>query len=342
MSRSKGIGVDPLEIIDKYSADALRFTLAYLESQSQSYRLREQKFEIGRNFANKIWNAARLVQPYLGEAKAAKPEKLEPVDNWILTKYNQLVKLVEDNLEKFNFAYVAAELYSFFWHDLCDWYLEFIKPRLKVNDPKTIYTLKEIFSGFLRLLHPLMPFITEELWQTLKFSNQSIMLESAPKPVSIEETDFAKIERMKDLIVAVRNIRTEMNVAITKKVSVLINNADHSLTDFLSAHQSIIFDLAKVGEIKTTNKRPPHSSAAVLQGLEIYVPLEGIIDFEKERKRIAQEITNLTQELSRINNRLAETKFIENAKPEIIEREKERKTNFSEKVERLQKLYEEM
>jgi valyl-tRNA synthetase len=342
MSRSKGIGVDPLVIIDKYSADALRFTLAYLESQSQSYRLREQKFEIGRNFANKIWNAARLVQPYLGKTKMVSPEELDPIDYWILAKYNRLLNLVGDNLEKFNFSYVASEIYSFFWHDLCDWYLEFIKPRLKAHDPKTIYTLKEIFSGFLRLLHPFMPFITEELWQTMKFSPKSIMLESAPKPVSIEETDFGRIELMKNLIVAVRNIRTEMNVVITRKVSVLINSEDKPLTDFLMAHQSIIFDLAKVGEIKTGAKRPPHSSAAVLPGLEVYVPLAGIIDFEKERKRIGQEIENLSQELSRINHRLADTKFIENAKPEIIEREKERKADFSEKVKRLKKLYEEI
>jgi valyl-tRNA synthetase len=343
MSRSKGIGVDPLEIIDKYSADALRFTLAYLESQSQSYRLREQKFEIGRNFANKIWNAARLVQPYLKEIPNPKSEirnDLELIDRWILSKYNRIINLAEDSLEKFNFSFVSAELYSFFWHDLCDWYLEFIKPRLKANDPKIIYTLEEIFSGFLKLLHPFMPFITEELWQTLRFSSKSIMLESAPKPVVIDETNLDKVERLKDLIVAVRNIRTEMNVSITRKVPVLINSENKSLIDFLTANQNIIFELAKVTEINSATKRPPHSSASVLQGLEVFVPLAGIIDLEKERKRIAQEIENLTQELIRINDRLADTKFLQNAKPEIIEREKERKANFSEKVQRLKKLYE--
>jgi valyl-tRNA synthetase len=342
MSRSKGIGVDPLEIIDKYSADALRFTLAYLESQSQSYRLREQKFEIGRNFANKIWNAARLVQPYLSESKEIKSEKLELIDRWILSKYNRIVNFAGDSLEKFNFSYASAELYSFFWHDLCDWYLEFIKPRLKAKDPKVRFALREIFSGTLRLLHPFMPFITEELWQKFEFSQKSIMSESAPKPVKIDETDLAKVETMKEMIVAIRNIRTEMNVDITKKVSVLINSGDKLLVDFLIANKSIISELAKVSAMNSANKRPSHSSVSVLRGLEVYVPLEGIIDIEKERKRIAKEIENLTDELTRINERLEDTKFLQNAKPEVIEREKERKANFNEKIQRLKKLYEEM
>jgi valyl-tRNA synthetase len=342
MSRSKGIGVDPLEIIDKYSADALRFTLAYLESQSQSYRLREQKFEMGRNFANKIWNAARLVQPYLNEIKTVKVEKLEPIDNWILSKYNQLVNLVGDTFEKFNFSYIAAQLYSFFWHDLCDWYLEFIKPRLKVKDPKTIYTLKEIFSGFLRLLHPIMPFITEELWQTFKFSSKSIMLESAPKPAPIDQANIDKVDRLKDLIIAVRNIRTEMNVEIKKKVEVLINTEDQELKDYLITNKNIVLELAKVSTIDKADKRPAHSSVSVLPGLEVYVPLEGIIDIEKESKRIAREIEKISQELTRIKERLADIKFLNNAKPEVIEREKERAATFSEKLNRLKSLYEQI
>ncbi len=342
MSRSKGIGVDPLEIIDKYSADALRFTLAYLESQSQSYRLREQKFEMGRNFANKIWNATRLVQPYLNETKEVKLKKLELVDRWILTKYNQLVNLVNDNLVKFNFSYVSSELYGFFWHDLCDWYLEFIKPRLKAKNPQTIYVLTEIFSGFLRLLHPFMPFITEELWQTFKFSSNSIMLESAPKAVSIDPTDSAKVERLKDLIVAIRNIRTEMNVEASKKVTALINCLDDSLKDYLLYNQRIIADLAKTAEIKATSKRPPHSSISVMQGLEVYIPLAGIIDIEKEKQRIIKETENLTQELNKINRRLQDTNFLNNAKPEVIEREKERQIAFQGKLARLNKLSEEI
>jgi valyl-tRNA synthetase len=187
-----------------------------------------------------------------------------------------------------------------------------------------------------------MPFITEELWQKFEFSQKSIMSESAPKPVKIDETDLAKVETMKEMIVAIRNIRTEMNVDITKKVSVLINSGDKLLVDFLIANKSIISELAKVSAMNSANKRPSHSSVSVLRGLEVYVPLEGIIDIEKERKRIAKEIENLTDELTRINERLEDTKFLQNAKPEVIEREKERKANFNEKIQRLKKLYEEM
>lgn len=344
MSRSKGIGVDPLEIIDRYSADALRFTLAYLESQSQSYRLREQKFEIGRNFANKIWNAARLVQPYLSEGESSELpiNDLTVIDRWILAKYNQLVNLVNEHLAKFNFSYVASEIYRFFWHDFCDWYLEFSKPRLRVKDIKTVWTLKELFAGFLRLLHPLMPFITEELWQTFKFSTNSIMLQPAPQTIPVDETDLTKVERLKDLIVAVRNIRTAMNVKLTQKVLVLINCKNNALVDFLKANQNLIFDLAKVSDLSFANQRPPHSSSAVLAELEVYVPLEGIIDIKKEKQRLAREIENLTQELARVNNRLMDTKFLQNAKLEIIEREKERKNNFAQRLERIKKLYDEI
>ncbi|MDH5186828.1 MAG: valine--tRNA ligase [candidate division WOR-3 bacterium] len=345
MSRSKGIGVDPLEIIDKYSADALRFTLAYLESQSQSYRLREQKFEMGRNFTNKIWNAARLVQPYLTEMpedQSQSQKDLEPIDRWILAKYNRIVNSVEDGLEKFNFSYVSAELYNFFWHDLCDWYLEFVKPRLKAKDSKATYTLKEIFSGILRLLHPFTPFITEELWQKFQFSSRSIMLEPAPNEIKIDESDLEKVEILKDLIVSVRNIRTEMNVEAAKKVSVLINSENKKIGDFLIRNEGIISDLAKVATISYANKRPHHSSIAVLPGLEIYVPLEGIIDLEKERKRIAKEIENQTKELTRTRKRLVDERFLKNAKPEVIEREKERKNKFTDRIEKLKKLYKEI
>ncbi|MEO0093521.1 MAG: valine--tRNA ligase [candidate division WOR-3 bacterium] len=343
MSRSKGIGVDPLEIIEKYSADALRYTLTYLESQSQSYRLREQKFEIGRNFANKIWNAARLVLPYLknsGKSQSeTQPSVLDPIDYWILVKYNQLIDLIQENLAKFNFSYVASSLYRFFWHDFCDWYLEFIKPRMKAKDPKAIFTLKEIFSGFLRLLHPIMPFITEELWQTFQFSRSSIMLESLPKPILTDERDFTKVERLKDIIVAVRNIRTEMRVEITQKVPLLINCPDKILQEFIFTQKNLIFELAKVSSLNLAPHPPEHSSVSILNGLEVYVPLVGIIDIEKERRRIGQEIEEIKQELTRINDRLADKNFLQNAKPAIVEKEKERKNSFTERLNRLKELY---
>ncbi|MEO0115686.1 MAG: valine--tRNA ligase [candidate division WOR-3 bacterium] len=343
MSRSKGIGVDPLEIIEKYSADALRYTLTYLESQSQSYRLREQKFEIGRNFANKIWNAARLVLPYLKNSGKSQSETqssvLDPIDYWILVKYNQLIDLIQENLAKFNFSYVASSLYRFFWHDFCDWYLEFIKPRMKAKDPKAIFTLKEIFSGFLRLLHPIMPFITEELWQTFQFSQSSIMLESLPKPILTDERDFTKVERLKDIIVAVRNIRTEMRVEITQKVPLLINCPDKILQEFIFTQKNLIFELAKVSSLNLAPHPPEHSSVSILNGLEVYVPLVGIIDIEKERRRIGQEIEEIKQELTRINDRLADKNFLQNAKPAIVEKEKERKNSFTERLNRLKELY---
>ncbi|MCX8015352.1 MAG: class I tRNA ligase family protein, partial [candidate division WOR-3 bacterium] len=337
MSRSKGIGVDPVALIEKYGACALRFTLAYLETESQSYRFWEKKVELGRNFANKIWNAARLIaglnpQPTEIDKSIAVSQSLLTIDNWIAAKYNETVETVTNALERFAFSVAAQALYTFFWHEFCDWYLEICKIRQRSKDLSFIPYLNEIFKGTLQLLHPFMPFLTEELWHRFKYAPESIMQSQWPKPIAISQQPFANghFEAMRELIIGIRNVRAEMRIDINKKVPCLIKTSNSETLKFLLAPeiQNLIFELAKVAEINITDTRPAQSSVIVIKDLEAYVPLTGLIDFDKEYKRIVSEIEDINQELTRINQLLADDNFLSKAKPQVIERERERRIHL--------------
>lgn len=341
MSRSKGIGVDPLILIDKYGACALRFTLAYLETESQTYRFWEKKVEIGRNFANKIWNAGRLIASLKFQSQTATSPTTSVVDHWILTKFYETVDIVTNALDRYAFSIAAQSLYAFFWHDFCDWYLEMCKIRQKNNDNSFVATLEKVFQGCLVMLHPFMPFLTEELWHRFQYQPTSIMLANWPKSEKVLEDTKANstlVEMMRELIVGIRNIRAEMRIDISKKLTCEINTTDKSYQDFLSqpSIQKLIFDLAKVSKLGFTDKRPFHSSIWVAKNIEAYIPLEGLIDFEKEKARISKEINSLQNEIDKIINLLRDDNFLNKAKPMVIEREKERLQTMQEKLNKLQ------
>jgi valyl-tRNA synthetase len=393
MSRSKGIGLDPAELFDKYGTDAVRFTLTYLESQSQSYRLSEKRFEFGRNFTNKIWNAARLLYPHIGpqssvfsssansadsgirnqtnlqsaicnlqsaipvslpSSPAPSLPALAPVDKWILSRYNRVVKIVTEALSGYAYSTAAGTLYEFFWHEFCDWYLEFAKTRMKADDPACRWTLYQVLSGSLRLMHPMMPFITEELWQRFGFARgqppnfpagnwgvvPSIMSSTWPEPIPNDEAQAEEVELMRELIVGIRNIRSEMNVAAGAKVACLLNPTDPELGKFMLAQRELIAEQAKVSELKLAPAKPPHSSLVVLKGLEAYIPLEGLIDFDKEQARLQKDLANAQDEIARIDQRLQDANFVNRAKPEIVERERERRAALEERETRLRKTLE--
>lgn len=340
MSRSKGIGVDPVLLFDKFGTDAVRFTLAYLESQSQSFRLWEERFTLGRNFTNKIWNAARLVAPYIKGFKSSKEiPHLTPIDRWILVRYNQIVKSTTQSLDRFNFSQTAQGLYQFFWHILCDWYLEFAKPRLYKGEEPALWVLYNVFKGILKLLHPFMPFITEELWHRLDFSSESILLSSWPSVIEIEDEDIEKVEMLKEVITSIRNIRSDMGIRPNTLVPCNILTQNYDLATFLLEYGEFIKTLAKVDDIKVVDKKPPHSSTVVLKELEIYLPLEGIIDIEKERRRFEKELSSLKEELKKIEGELQDSDFLSKAKPQVIEKKRERRIFFKEKMEKLERLY---
>jgi len=351
MSRSKGIGVDPVVLIDKYGACALRFTLAYLESGSQSYKFWEQKVELGRNFANKIWNAGRLIATIIKTTEHTENTErrfsvnsvssvvTNSVDCWILNKYNETIETVTKAIDRYAFSVAAQSLYSFFWHDFCDWYLEMCKIRQKHNDETFKPILNTIFKGCLQILHPFMPFLTEELWSRFNYSSKSILLSEWPKPIAIscQPLAISNVEAMRELITSIRNIRAEMHIDINKKVECLINSTNKEMKDFLleQENQNYIFDLAKTSSIKESDKRPAQSSIIVIKGLEAYIPLTGLIDFDKERTRISAEIQDIGKELAKINSLLSDNNFLNKAKTNIIEREKERKAKYEDKINRL-------
>ncbi len=339
MSRSKGIGVDPLEIFDLYGTDAARFTICYLESQSQSYRLWNERFDLGRNFCNKVWNACRLVADEVGKPQAQAQAQAQAPDNWIRGRFNAALARVDEGLERYTFSQVASALYDFFWHDLCDWYLEFSKSRLKSGDPAVRQTLHDVFSGSLQLLHPIMPFITEELWHRLGFGGEqeSILQSKWPEALALDERETARVETMRELIVAVRNIRAEMEVPAKTPVRCIVNSADAGLVDFLRRSEGLVGELAKVSALEFGATRPDRSSIAVLFGCEVYVPLAGVVDVEKELDRMKKEIANLEKLVAGIDAKFGNPNFAARAKPEVVEGERERRTEFQSKLERLRK-----
>ncbi|MBN2464554.1 valine--tRNA ligase, partial [candidate division WOR-3 bacterium] len=336
MSRSKGIGVDPLEIFDKYGTDAARFTICYLESQSQSYRLWNERFELGRNFCNKVWNACRLVAPSVTGAGRTAAE-LQAVDNWIRQRFNSVLERVNAGLERYTFSAVAAALYDFFWHDLCDWYLEFAKGRMKAGDPAVKATLHDVFRGTLQLLHPIMPFISEELWHRLGFSTGSILQSTWPDKLNLDGAATARVETMRELIVAVRNIRAEMEVPVKAAVDCIVKTEDGQLAEFLRQNELLVTELAKVSGLRFETARPSRSSIAVLSGCEVYVPLGDVVDVEKELVRMRKEIAGLEQLIAGIDTKFANPHFAARAKPEVVEAERNRRAEFASKLERLRK-----
>jgi len=358
MSRSKGIGIDPVDMFQKYGTDAVRFTLAYLESQSQSYRLSEKRFEFGRNFTNKVWNACRLVAPAItgSDQVPVTSDQLQAADNWIVSRFNAAIKNTTEGLERCAYSQVAAALYDFFWHDLCDWYLEFAKLRLKADDAACRWTLYHVLRGTLQLLHPFMPFITEELWQRMEFgkdesgkaeggsstssfiphpSSLSIMLSRWPEPIAVDDSGIAQVETMRELIVAVRNIRAEMEVPAKTEVRCIVNSADAGLIDSLKQSEGLIRELAMVSALEFGTTRPEKSSIAVLAGCEVYVPLAGVVDVEKELDRMRKEIANLEKLVAGIDAKFANPEFAARAKPDVVEAERGRRADFADKLTRL-------
>ncbi len=345
MSRSKGIGVDPLVIFDRYGTDAARFTICYLESQSQSYRLWDERFELGRNFCNKIWNACRLAAAHLAQPATdlSQPtELLQPVDHWIRTRFNETLQRVDTALERYTFSVAAQAIYDFFWHDLCDWYLEFAKVRLKADDPAVRATLAEVLSGTLRMMHPLMPFITEELWHRLGFAQDagaagSILRAAWPQPLVADAGVTGLVARMREIIVAVRNIRAEVNVPAKTRVGIIIQGAEPGFVDFLSRHQALISEGAGVASLEFSDRRPAHSALAVVAGCEVLVPLEGIVDFARETARIQKEIAELGRLIAAIDAKFANPNFAERARAEVVEAERQRRADLAAKLARLER-----
>ncbi|MDP3012741.1 MAG: valine--tRNA ligase, partial [Candidatus Subteraquimicrobiales bacterium] len=288
MSKSLGTGIDPLDLIDKYGTDATRFGLL-IQAQSQDMRFSEEKLEMSRNFANKIWNASRFVLMNLKDYLPPDMPEYTLADLWIISRCNQIIREVNKAFERYDVSKVCQLLYGFFWSEFCDWYIELSKPRLysetdTVNHRTAQATLIHVLSRILRLLHPVMPFITEEIWQKLPGTKKSIVISSWP------EVDASLINReaekamslLQDVTVAVRSMRAELKVSSEKKVNVMIRTQDKEKEKILLKDTVYIKDLAGILNLEVATERPRYSAMAVEQGVEVFLPLEGLVDIKEE------------------------------------------------------------
>ena len=337
MSKSLGNGIDPLIVIDKYGADALRLTLATGNSPGNDMRYSEKKVEASRNFANKIWNAARFILMNLDENEPAPhiPDELALEDKWVLSLFNKLTKEVTDNLEKFELGIAVSKLYDFIWDIFCDWYIELAKIRLQQGGEKAAQVkavLVYVMSETLKLLHPFMPFITEEIWQTLPHEGETIM--KAPWPVYSEklifDEDEAKMEIIMEAIRAIRNRRGEMNVPPSRKAHVYI--ATDKTEEFETA-TVFMQRLASASDVTVGESFDiPNAVSIVTAHAKIYIPMGDLVDFEAERKRLTKERENAEKKLAQINNKLSNPGFLSKAPQQVVDGQKAEAEKLSEKI----------
>ena len=331
MSKSLGNGIDPLEVIEKYGADALRFTLVTGNSPGNDTRFYYERVESNRNFCNKIWNASRFVMMNLTVEDFSLPENLALEDKWILSLYNQLVKEVTDNIEKYELGVAADKLYSFIWDNYCDWYIELCKTRLGADADKEVNecaqrVLGHVLVGILKLLHPFMPFITETIWQALPHEGISIMVSEWEKydeklvfPNAVEE-----MEQIMDVIRVVRNRRSEMNVPPSKRASLTIVTEKPQL--FAQA-EPFLKKLAWASDVTVTDKMPENADSMVSCATDIahvFMPLSDLVDAEKEKARISGEIEKAKKFVASLEAKLSNESFVQKAPAAIVEAEKQK------------------
>ena len=349
MSKSKGNVIDPLTVMDEYGTDAFRFTLTALSVQGRDIRLSEERIKGYRNFANKIWNAARFVLMHLSsydpELVSSEKSSAALADRWIISRLQRIIKTVEETIRDYRFNELAHELYQFVWHEVCDWYLELIKPTVTQSETDeekalTQHTMLEVLSTSLQLLHPVMPFLTEEIWQKLPGTQESIMISSYPQ-YRTDKVDVDAEEKMTiiiDVVNTIRTIRWEMNISPSQKVDVILVSKNAERREVLSQHMSYIQNLAKARQVKVSEQvqKPESAATDVAHEVEIFLPLKGIIDFAEEERRLNKELTKIEKEHATVTRKLSNKSFLEKAPPDIIAKEKSKAQDLGEKQEKLQ------
>ena len=348
MSKSLGNGIDPLEVIDKYGADALRYTLITGNAPGNDMRFYWERVEASRNFANKVWNASRFIMMNDPDNKIkatdAQPENLTAADKWILSKMNNLVKEVTDNMEKYDLGIAVAKLNDFIWEEFCDWYIEMVKPRLYNDEDTTktaaIWTLKKVLIDGLKLLHPYMPFITEEIFCNIQDEEESIMISNWP--VYSEEMHFADdevaIETIKTAVRNIRNVRADMNVAPSRKAKVFVVSENASIRDIFENGKVFFGTLGYASEVAVQADKagiPDDAVSTVIPEAVIYIPFAELVDIEKEIERLKKEEGHLNGEIKRCNGMLNNEKFTSKAPAEKIDEEKEKLVKYTQMLEQV-------
>ena len=336
MSKSLGNGVDPLEVVEQYGADALRFTLATGNSPGNDTRFQMERIEANRNFANKIWNASRFVLMNLTIDKIELPaaDKLELSDRWILNKYNELIGEVTENIDRYELGVAAQKLYDFIWDNLCDWYIELVKPRLFDTENVEAHKVCEnviayVLSNTLKLLHPFMPFITEEIWQTLPHDGESIMVSNWPKQddALCFAEDALKMEQIMDAIRAIRNRRAEMNVPPSKKAQLFVVSENDTTRATFEAGKVFLTKLAYASEVEVLASAPADAASmvsAVTNAVSLYIPMNELVDREKELERLNKEREKAMKEYTMFSNKLNNPSFVDRAPANVVAAEREK------------------
>ncbi len=346
MSKSLGNGIDPLEVIDKYGADALRMTLMTGNAPGNDMRFYWERVEASRNFANKVWNASRFIMMNVEKAPESQAalSDLTMADRWILSKVNTLAKDVTENMDKYELGIALQKVYDFIWEEFCDWYIEMVKPRLYSDEDTTkaaaIWTLKTVLIQSLKLLHPYMPFITEEIFCNLQEEEPSIMISSWP--VYKEEWNFASeenaVETIKEAVRGIRNVRTSMNVPPSKKAKVYVVSEDESLLGIFEHSKVFFATLGYASEVclqKDKTGIADDAVSAVIPKAAIYMPFAELVDIDKEIERLQKEEERLTKELARVNGMLGNEKFVSRAPEAKIAEEKAKLEKYTQMMDQV-------
>ncbi len=348
MSKSLGNGIDPLEIIDKYGADALRLTLITGNAPGNDMRFYYERVEASRNFANKVWNASRFIQMNMEgkEIPAGASTALQPVDKWILSRLNGVVREVTDNMENFELGIAVQKVYDFIWDEFCDWYIEMVKPRLHDTDDAAsqgaaLWTLKTVLLSALKLLHPFMPFVTEEIFCTLQEEEESIMISSWP--IYLEAWNFPKEEKdidiIKEAVRGIRNVRSSMNVAPGKKPHVFVVSESEEMRATFTEGKLFFASLANASDVTMQKDKTGIAEDAVsvvIAGATLYIPFAELVDIAQEIGRLEKEEKRLTGELARVNGMLKNERFLSKAPESKIAEEKEKLEKYTQMMEQVQ------
>ncbi len=346
MSKSLGNGIDPLEVIDKYGADALRLTLITGNAPGNDMRFYWERVENSRNFANKIWNATRFIMMNMEKADFTnvKLSDLTIADRWILSKVNTLAKEMTDNMEKFELGIAVSKVYDFIWEEFCDWYIEMVKPRLYNDEDETkaaaLWTLKTVLIQALKLLHPYMPFITEEIFCNIQDEEESIMISKWPEYTDEWnfEADDAAVDTIKAAVRAIRNLRTGMNVPPSRKAKVYVVSAKEDVRHIFESSKSFFATLGYASEVHVQEDKTGIDENAVstlIHDAAVYIPLEELVDIDKEIERLEKEAAKLAGEIKRASGMLANPKFVDKAPAAKVEEEKAKLAKYTEMSEQV-------
>lgn len=345
MSKSLGNGVDPIEVIEQYGADALRFTLINGNAPGNDIRYYPERVEAARNFANKIWNASRFALMYLDRDlmdKYKDSNKYTVADKWIMSRANTLVKEVTENIEKFELGIASQKVYDFIWGELCDWYIELVKPALYGDDEEgkgiVLNVIYKTLAKSLQLLHPFMPFITEEIFLHLETGFESIAISKWPEYDAslLDEKSEKDMEYIIEAIKSLRNVRTEMNVPPSRKAKVMVFVTEGAARDAFKEGEAYFIKLASASEVSFLEDKkdlPENIVSVVSRGAEMFMPMLDLVDAEKEIERLNKEKENLQWEIERVKNKLANEKFVSKAPKEVVEEEKQKGEKYKEMLD---------